>query len=214
MLARAGLDPHSPAGAATWLVLSAVVVAVACRGMRRAFAASADAWALSLNAFAGLLISPISWSHHWVWGETAVLALAILGWRGQARDTDRGRDRDRGRGRREHPGRTGRPDRAPLMAGLPCVAIAAVGAVMFAVSPQWWFPGGGNRELHWAAWEQAAGSSYVIFAAVVLLAACLVAPAAAREGASQRGGEIPGWRGDPRSAATPAGAGGAGDDQR
>ena len=58
VLARAGLDPHSPAGAVTWLVLSAVVVALACLGMRRAFAASADAWALSLNAFAGLLISP------------------------------------------------------------------------------------------------------------------------------------------------------------
>ena len=42
---------------------------------------------------------------------------------------------------------------------------------MFSVSPQWWFPSGANRELHWAAWEQAVGSSYVIFAAVVLLAA-------------------------------------------
>ena len=142
MLARAGLDPHSPAGAVTWLVLSAVVVALACRGMRRAFAASAGAWALSLNAFAGLLISPISWSHHWVWGETAVLTLAILGWRG----------------------------RDPMPGRLGGLAIAAAGAVVFAVSPQWWFPSGGNRELHWAAWEQAVGSSYVIFAAAVLLA--------------------------------------------
>jgi alpha-1,2-mannosyltransferase len=49
-------------------------------------------------------------------------------------------------------------------------AIAVAGAVMFALSPQWWFPSGGNRELHWAAWEQAVGSSYVIFAAAVLLA--------------------------------------------
>ena len=81
VLARAGLDPHSPAGAVTWLVLSAVVVTLACLGIRRAFAASADAWALSLNAFAGLLISPVSWSHHWVWGEMAVLTLAILGGR-------------------------------------------------------------------------------------------------------------------------------------
>ena len=163
VLARAGLDPHSPAGAVTWLVLSAVAVAVACLGMRRAFAASVDAWALSLNAFAGLLISPISWSHHWVWGETAVLTLAILSWRGWARD--------RRQDRMEHPGWTGRPDGAGLMPGRLCLAIAAAGAVMFAVSPQWWFPSGGNRELHWAAWEQAVGSSYVIFAAVVLLAA-------------------------------------------
>jgi alpha-1,2-mannosyltransferase len=134
----------------TWLVLSAVVVALACRGMGRAFAVSADAWALSLNAFAGLLISPISWSHHWVWGETAVLTLAILGGRG----------------------RTRRPDEAAvLMPRRLCLAIAAAGAAVFALSPQWWFPSGGNRELHWAAWQQAVGSSYVIFAAAVLLAA-------------------------------------------
>jgi len=44
---------------------------------------------------------------------------------------------------------------------------------MFAVSPQWWFPNGGNRELRWAGWEQAVGSCYVIFAVGVLLgAAC------------------------------------------
>jgi alpha-1,2-mannosyltransferase len=61
------------------------VLALACLGMRRAFAGSADAWALSLNAFAALLISPISWSHHWVWGETAVLTLALLGRRHQRR---------------------------------------------------------------------------------------------------------------------------------
>jgi alpha-1,2-mannosyltransferase len=85
VLARAGLDPHAPAGAAAWLALSAVVLALACVGMRRAFAGSADAWALSLNAFAALLISPISWSHHWVWGETAVLTLALLGRRHRRR---------------------------------------------------------------------------------------------------------------------------------
>ena len=38
VLARAGLDPHAPAGAAAWLALSAVVLALACRGMRRALA--------------------------------------------------------------------------------------------------------------------------------------------------------------------------------
>ena len=78
VLARAGLDPHSLAGTAAWLALSAIVLVLACRGMRRAVAGSADAWALSLNAFAALLISPISWSHHWVWGETAMLTLALL----------------------------------------------------------------------------------------------------------------------------------------
>jgi alpha-1,2-mannosyltransferase len=173
VLARAGLDPRSPAGAMTWLVLSAVAIAVACLGMRRAFAASADAWALSVNAFAGLLISPISWSHHWVWGEAAVLTLAILGWRGRTRDCRQDRT--------EYPGRTGRPHGAGPTRGRVWLAIAVAGAVMFAVSPQWWFPSGGNRELHWAAWEQAVGSSYVIFAAVVLLAAACLPPPATRQ---------------------------------
>jgi alpha-1,2-mannosyltransferase len=85
VLARAGVNPHAPAGTAAWLALSAVVLALACRGMRRALAGPGDAWALSLNAFAALLISPISWSHHWVWGETAVLTLALLGGRRRRR---------------------------------------------------------------------------------------------------------------------------------
>jgi alpha-1,2-mannosyltransferase len=211
VLARAGLDPRSVAGTVTWLVLSAGVVALACLGMRTAIAASADAWALSLNAFAGLLISPISWSHHWVWGETAVLTLAILGWRGLARD--------RRHDTMEHPGLTGRPGGAGLMAGRLCLAFAVAGAVLFAVSPQWWFPSGGSRELHWAAWEQAVGSSYVIFAAVVLLAAAWrprQRPEKLRltRRASALRPRRTGWSPGPGRAPLPVGTGGAGDHQR
>jgi alpha-1,2-mannosyltransferase len=79
VLARAGLDPRTPTGTAVWLAASAVVLVLAWYGMRRASAASDDAWALSLNAFAALLISPISWSHHWVWAAPALLLLAVRG---------------------------------------------------------------------------------------------------------------------------------------
>ncbi|MGH3153302.1 MAG: glycosyltransferase 87 family protein, partial [Streptosporangiaceae bacterium] len=79
VLARAGLDPHTTLGLATWLALAALVVLLACLGMRHAFAASQDCLALSLNAFAALLISPMSWSHHWVWCAPALLTLAYLG---------------------------------------------------------------------------------------------------------------------------------------
>ena len=79
VLARAGLDPHTTLGMAVWLALSALVVLVACRGMRHAFAAGEVCWALSLNAFAALLISPMTWSHHWVWCAPALLTLADLG---------------------------------------------------------------------------------------------------------------------------------------
>jgi alpha-1,2-mannosyltransferase len=85
VLARAGLDPHSPTGVAAWLALSAVVVIVASRGMRYALAASEDCLALALNAFATLLISPVSWAHHWVWCDPALLTMAVLGSRHRSR---------------------------------------------------------------------------------------------------------------------------------
>jgi len=136
VLARAGLDPHSRAGTVTWLALCAVVLAAAWCGMRRARAASDDSWALSLNAFAALLISPVSWSHHWVWAAPALLLVAVRGLR----------------------------DRRRAM-----LAAALAGLAVFAAGPQWWFPHTENRELHWAAWEQVIGGSYVILAAVILL---------------------------------------------
>jgi alpha-1,2-mannosyltransferase len=85
VMIRAGADPHSAAGTAIWLAASAIVVAVARRGMRHALAAGADTWALAVNAFAALLISPISWSHHWVWCVPAIGTLTVIGWRHRAR---------------------------------------------------------------------------------------------------------------------------------
>lgn len=78
VIERAGMRP----GATTtvvWLVLSVAVVAVAGRGMLRSFVAGQPRLALVVNAFAMLLVSPISWSHHWVW---AVPALVVLAWAG------------------------------------------------------------------------------------------------------------------------------------
>lgn len=135
VMARAGLDPQTKAGMVAWLGISAAVIAVVCWEMQKALAAREDPWALSLNAFAALLISPISWSHHWVWCVPALLAMAVLGQRHHSR----------------------------LI-----LAILVSGVVIFAVAPQWWFPYGHHQELAWAAWQQAIGSSYVIFALLVL----------------------------------------------
>jgi alpha-1,2-mannosyltransferase len=86
VLARSGLNPHSQAGSAAWLALSAAVAVAAVIGMRRAIVAGEPAWALSVNALAALLISPISWTHHWVWAAPALMCLAVTGrrhsWRG------------------------------------------------------------------------------------------------------------------------------------
>jgi alpha-1,2-mannosyltransferase len=58
LIARAGLDPQAHAGTIAWLTLPAAVIVVTVLGMRRALAAAEPAWALSLNAFAGLLVTP------------------------------------------------------------------------------------------------------------------------------------------------------------
>jgi alpha-1,2-mannosyltransferase len=52
---------------ALWLASSLVVVAVAWYGARRAHAEGDRLGALLAAAIAGLLVSPVSWSHHWVW---------------------------------------------------------------------------------------------------------------------------------------------------
>ena len=70
-LARLGLS--LPARAWLWLTLCLLVAALAITGMRGAIRTGQITYALVLNATAGLLISPISWSHHWVWAAPALL---------------------------------------------------------------------------------------------------------------------------------------------
>src|SRR5215472_13443515 len=70
-LARLGLS--NPARAWLWLVLCLLVATLAVTGMRGAVKAGHVPHALLLNAAAGLLMSPISWSHHWVWAAPALL---------------------------------------------------------------------------------------------------------------------------------------------
>lgn len=70
-LARLGLS--NPARAWLWLGLCLLVAALAVTGMRGALHTGHATHALLLNAAAGLLISPISWSHHWVWAAPALL---------------------------------------------------------------------------------------------------------------------------------------------
>jgi alpha-1,2-mannosyltransferase len=75
LLVRFGADP-----AVLWPLL-AVVVGITVIGMRRAFAAGWPAWALGLNALGMLLVSPVSYSHHWVWVVPILLTGAVFAWR-------------------------------------------------------------------------------------------------------------------------------------
>ncbi|WP_018686042.1 glycosyltransferase 87 family protein [Actinokineospora enzanensis] len=64
---------------AKWLypILALVVVVLAVLAMRRTLHLPTTAFAL--NALAMLLVSPISWSHHWVWCLPVIVAFAVQG---------------------------------------------------------------------------------------------------------------------------------------
>ncbi|OLR90313.1 glycosyltransferase 87 family protein [Actinokineospora bangkokensis] len=50
-----------------WLAVSAVVLALAAAAVRVLERGGDALGALLVTAFAGLLVSPVSWTHHWVW---------------------------------------------------------------------------------------------------------------------------------------------------
>ncbi|RCW47328.1 alpha-1,2-mannosyltransferase [Halopolyspora algeriensis] len=63
---------------ALWIAGSLVLLLLAVAGMRHALRSGNTPLALMINAVLGLLVSPISWSHHWVWaGPTLALLFAM-----------------------------------------------------------------------------------------------------------------------------------------
>ena len=75
-LARLGLDPGLRY--ALWVALSFAVLALTIWAARRALRAAQPVLALICVAMFGLAVSPVSWSHHWVWALPAVLVTAVL----------------------------------------------------------------------------------------------------------------------------------------
>jgi alpha-1,2-mannosyltransferase len=78
-LARLGLGEHErflPWVAACLLVLAATVWAA-----RRVLRAGEPTLAVICIALFGLVVSPVSWSHHWVWMLSTVVVTAVLAWR-------------------------------------------------------------------------------------------------------------------------------------
>jgi alpha-1,2-mannosyltransferase len=78
-LARLGLAEQERS--LLWVVASLLVLAVTIWAMRRVLRAGEPTLALVCVALFGLVVSPVSWSHHWVWVLPAVLVTGILGWR-------------------------------------------------------------------------------------------------------------------------------------
>ncbi|WP_211768009.1 glycosyltransferase 87 family protein [Kutzneria sp. CA-103260] len=71
VLARYGLDHQTW----LWALLAGTVVALGAIGIHRAISARQHVRAVALTGLVGLLVSPVSWSHHWVWAVLLVLGL-------------------------------------------------------------------------------------------------------------------------------------------
>jgi alpha-1,2-mannosyltransferase len=78
-LARLGLDDHQRF--LPWVLACFLVLALTVWAARRALRAGEPVLAVICIALFGLAVSPVSWSHHWVWMLEAVIVTAVLGWR-------------------------------------------------------------------------------------------------------------------------------------
>ncbi len=135
--------------AETWY--RAVTIAVAATGLLLAARVTrrGDAplgW--TICGLTGLLVSPVSWTHHWMWSLAALAWLAAPSRRGD-----------------HTPGTGG----APRSGRWVPVAAAAAGTVLLLISPVWWVPNTQNREYAWSGWQLVAGNSYFLAAASFLL---------------------------------------------
>ncbi|MEE2854914.1 MAG: glycosyltransferase 87 family protein [Actinomycetota bacterium] len=78
-LARLGLGDQERS--LLWMAASLLVLAITVWAMRRALRADEPTLAVVCVALFGLVVSPVSWSHHWVWVLPAVLVTGVVGWR-------------------------------------------------------------------------------------------------------------------------------------
>jgi alpha-1,2-mannosyltransferase len=82
--ALARLPLSEPQRSALWLVGCLLVLALAVWAARRVLSAGEPILALICVALFGLVVSPVSWSHHWVWMLPTVVVTGVLAYRHRA----------------------------------------------------------------------------------------------------------------------------------
>ncbi|WP_084160930.1 glycosyltransferase 87 family protein [Nocardia sp. BMG51109] len=127
-----------------WLLLSLALLALVVAAMRKAM--DDPALALAWNAVFTLLVSPISWSHHWVWVAPALMA-AI-----------------------------GTATRLPRRPAMIWYAIVTAAAIAFVIGPHNSMPGDDNREFAWAPWQHLVGDTYVWLSVLLVALYVAVGP--------------------------------------
>ena len=80
-LARLGLDKSTHF--VLWTLACFAALALTIWAVRRVLLANQPALALMCVALFGLVVSPVSWSHHWVWALPTVVTGAVIAYRGR-----------------------------------------------------------------------------------------------------------------------------------
>lgn len=78
-LARLGWDGR--VHFVVWTAVCLAVLGLTVWAARRALAADEPTLAVIGVALFGLVVSPVSWSHHWVWGAPAIVVTAVVAYR-------------------------------------------------------------------------------------------------------------------------------------
>jgi len=167
VLARAWPDAPS----LVWLGLVAVTGVLTVVATRRRTTRDDDLGALLATAAGGLLVSPVSWTHHWVW---VVPALVWLAGRARAQTGPESlASASGGAGDLRDEDATGvRRGARTWLAWWPAAGVA----VVFVVAPAHLLPSGDGREQQWVWWQQLVGGAYVWLGLAGLVAAALSAP--------------------------------------
>lgn len=153
-----------------WMVLAIVVAIVAYCLAVKLVKRQRDDWAFLVVAFSGLLISPISWSHHWVWLVPAALLLTAEAWatRSQSQRHQVLDAADTSEREVTGPGRISRSFRSSLV-------LAAAVWILTAAGIHWLFNIGQQSTFDAPLWKQFVIASYVIVAASLMQWAAQVA---------------------------------------
>ncbi|MBP3087976.1 DUF2029 domain-containing protein [Corynebacterium sp. sy017] len=79
-----GINARTVDSQLVWLIVCVAITALAFFAARRATVAQKPLLAIIAIALACLCVSPVSWSHHWVWLVPTVIVLFIYNYRGLA----------------------------------------------------------------------------------------------------------------------------------